>query len=131
MLNFTIAISSKSFGFICVLLTVSIRSVLLNFDSSEVDAGRRQKIALANRHKIGKSFVIFQLLYNYQQLVNVMLCYLFILFKKKQWVMLIDIFKQWAIFNLEEKTRGKSRNLCLEIFSLELVYYSPKSFPSR
>ena len=48
--------SSKSWGFIRDLLSVIIRSVVLNFDSIDVEAGKRQKIALAKELKIGKSF---------------------------------------------------------------------------
>ena len=60
MLNFIKDKSSNSFGCIRDLLSVNMFAVLLNVDSIEVDAGKRQKIALANLHNIGKSFLIFQ-----------------------------------------------------------------------
>ena len=49
--------SSKSCGFIWDLLSVNIKPVELNFDSIEVEAGKRQKIAFAKLHKIGYSFL--------------------------------------------------------------------------
>ena len=57
LLNFTSAISSESRGFMLVLLSVFIRSVELNIDSIEVDVGKRQKIAFAKLHRIGKDFL--------------------------------------------------------------------------
>jgi hypothetical protein len=56
LFNFTSAISSKRLGFMFVLLSVIIRSVELNFDSIEVDVGKRQ-IAFAKLHRIGKAFL--------------------------------------------------------------------------
>ena len=47
LFNFTMAKSSNSFGCIRDLLSVNMFAVLLNFDSIDVDAGKRQKIALA------------------------------------------------------------------------------------
>ena len=47
----------KKKGFMLALLSVIIRSVELNFDSIEVDVGKRQKIAFAKLHRIGKAFL--------------------------------------------------------------------------
>ncbi len=97
LLNFTSAISSKRLGFMLVLLSVILRSVELNFDSIEVDVGKRQKIAFAWLHRIGKAFFI----------------------SRKQTYIRGTKTSRWtrSTKNLEEIARKKfSRLLTLEIF---------------
>ena len=55
MLHFTKASASNSFGFKRDLLGGIMRSVELNLDSIAVDAGRRQKIPLANALNLGNN----------------------------------------------------------------------------
>ena len=55
LLHFNKASASNSFGFKRDLLGGIMRSVELNLDSIAVDAGRRQKIPLANSFKIGNA----------------------------------------------------------------------------
>jgi hypothetical protein len=62
LLNSTFASYSNSFDFISDLISVNISSVLLDFESIDVVAAKRQKKALAKLHRIGKSILIFLML---------------------------------------------------------------------